>query len=741
MSADARALQLNELISSDDPDPGAAGPSSASLAGIAAHHVKAWKFEDNNGSYKDVPVQLADGQGRLTMDLQTTASYLILHVHAAGSPLQELGTAAQKAALGGIAEHASATCTPRGLINKVSHGSAGESSARIDYSLFVWHGMGVEPLVKAHAFVKAFELDRQLRAGLLWQRGFLDGMRQAVKLTSCAAVASPGRAQSASQVSDVDQFTNRLISMIAKGGRQNASRPTPTPARRPMSWSWRRAPSPGAASPRGRSYPMLSLSVWRSLGVVVPKRTPKLQLDGLRELQGGARRSPLSSPRQHSPRRATSPRQQSSPRGAASAQARVEVPRLALGSMQGQPDNPSQCSPELPPRPSPSMGTAQLTCNQGDMDLVTSARSALSSARFGSRTGSRSPPRMMSPRGLGPRVSPQEPDAVAKLPALNLSMMNALSRLDDSAEAKRHMLRPSELKQMEIQKYHDVCSEVVPKQIYISSYKVASDLSVLERNEITHILNLAADNCDDRFPDKFTYATYYVKDTSSEDISMLFYTTLEWMQATIHSGGRVLVHCREGVSRSATMVIAYLMWANNLPFKEAQEVIRKVRPICNPNPGFTYHLLELGKRLGTGTPRKPGTGSQTIVFRVRPHHPQKPFLLLEPQPSQKPQSLPVFDPRFGWVVRTDKQLVLWLGSQIPDAEAVQATVLQHAQYYETFEKIKYNVTIMQEGEETPLLWQTLGLPPVQKGKPGPALAAVRPNFDQDYEIARRAAAL
>jgi protein-tyrosine phosphatase len=317
-------------------------------------------------------------------------------------------------------------------------------------------------------------------------------------------------------------------------------------------------------------------------------------------------------------------------------------------------------------------------------------------------------------------VSPEEPDAV--------------SRLDDlTGEDKRHMLRPSELKQMELKKYTEQCSEIVPKQIYISSFTVANDLALLQRNEVTHILNLAADICENRFPDKFIYATYYVKDSSGEDISMLFYRTLEWIQAALHAGGRVLVHCKEGVSRSATMVIAYLMWTNHLSFKEAHEIVRRVRPICNPNPGFTFHLLELGKKLGTGTPGRPIGGPQVLLSRVRPHHPKNPFLLLEPQ---KPQPPPLFDPRFGWVVRCDKQLVLWLGSQVPDVEAVQATVLQHAQFFETFEKNKYNVTIVQEGQETPVLWQALGLPAVQKGKPAPALAAVRPAFDADYEVTR-----
>ncbi|CAK0893587.1 unnamed protein product, partial [Prorocentrum cordatum] len=108
-------------------------------------------------------------------------------------------------------------------------------------------------------------------------------------------------------------------------------------------------------------------------------------------------------------------------------------------------------------------------------------------------------------------------------------MVDAVARLDDN-EDKRHLMRPSELKQMELMKYQEQCSEIVPKQVYISSYVVACNLAILQRHEITHILNLAADVCESRFQDKFKYATYYCKDVSSEDISMLFYRTLEWMQ-------------------------------------------------------------------------------------------------------------------------------------------------------------------------------------------------------------------
>jgi protein-tyrosine phosphatase len=322
------------------------------------------------------------------------------------------------------------------------------------------------------------------------------------------------------------------------------------------------------------------------------------------------------------------------------------------------------------------------------------------------------------------------------VPGLNLVGAESRGRLEKVTEAdtmttarRQEVLRPSEIKQMELAKFQESCSEIVPDAIYISSYAVASDLDSLKRHRITHILNMAADICENRFPDMFDYSSYYVRDASSEDISVLFYKTLEWMQAAILHGGRVLVHCREGVSRSATMVIAYLMWSFQLPFKEAHDRIRRVRPICNPNPGFTYHLLELGNRLGNGGRH---SSAKARVFRVRPHHPKNPFLLLVP--VEKPSKPPLFDPRFGWVVQSSQKIVVWLGSQVPDAEAVENFVRQHVRMMESFEKCKFTVTVMQEGKETSLLWQMLELPTAPSGIGAVSLAV----YDADYEVMRAA---
>ncbi|KAF9051219.1 hypothetical protein BDZ89DRAFT_1088719 [Hymenopellis radicata] len=59
---------------------------------------------------------------------------------------------------------------------------------------------------------------------------------------------------------------------------------------------------------------------------------------------------------------------------------------------------------------------------------------------------------------------------------------------------------------------------------------------------------------------------------------------------TIHEGRGVLVHCQAGMSRSATIVAAYLMYTRHLTPEAALELIRKSRPQIDPNTGFLVQL-------------------------------------------------------------------------------------------------------------------------------------------------------
>lgn len=49
-----------------------------------------------------------------------------------------------------------------------------------------------------------------------------------------------------------------------------------------------------------------------------------------------------------------------------------------------------------------------------------------------------------------------------------------------------------------------------------------------------------------------------------------------------------------GISRSTTIVIAYVMTVTGLGWREILEAIKSTRPIANPNPGFRQQLEEFG---------------------------------------------------------------------------------------------------------------------------------------------------
>ena len=65
----------------------------------------------------------------------------------------------------------------------------------------------------------------------------------------------------------------------------------------------------------------------------------------------------------------------------------------------------------------------------------------------------------------------------------------------------------------------------------------------------------------------------------------------------INDDKKVLVHCFAGSSRSATIIIAYLMWKNQLNFIDSCNLLQKIRPIIYPNYGFVRQLKMFEKLL------------------------------------------------------------------------------------------------------------------------------------------------
>lgn len=65
-------------------------------------------------------------------------------------------------------------------------------------------------------------------------------------------------------------------------------------------------------------------------------------------------------------------------------------------------------------------------------------------------------------------------------------------------------------------------------------------------------------------------ACLVLADTPAEDILCVLYDCFDYIESARAQSGHVLVHCSQGVSRSATIVIAYLMWRTNKPYDEVR---------------------------------------------------------------------------------------------------------------------------------------------------------------------------
>lgn len=93
-----------------------------------------------------------------------------------------------------------------------------------------------------------------------------------------------------------------------------------------------------------------------------------------------------------------------------------------------------------------------------------------------------------------------------------------------------------------------------------------------------------------------------LEDDSSTDILPYMNTAVDRIHEAIERrNAHVLVHCVAGVSRSATIVIAYLMKYKKMPLKGAFNFCYNLRPVIRPNNGFMRQLINYETGLFGGT--------------------------------------------------------------------------------------------------------------------------------------------
>uniref|UniRef100_A0A671NXL9 Protein phosphatase Slingshot homolog 1 n=2 Tax=Sinocyclocheilus anshuiensis TaxID=1608454 RepID=A0A671NXL9_9TELE len=125
--------------------------------------------------------------------------------------------------------------------------------------------------------------------------------------------------------------------------------------------------------------------------------------------------------------------------------------------------------------------------------------------------------------------------------------------------------------------------------LYLGSEWNAANFEELQKNNVGYILNVTME-IDNFFPESFTYMNIRVYDVEATDLLSHWNNTYMFISEARKSGQAILVHCKMGVSRSASTVIAYLMKQQGWTLDQALNHMRERRPIVQPNEGFLKQL-------------------------------------------------------------------------------------------------------------------------------------------------------
>ncbi|KAM4570355.1 dual specificity protein phosphatase 16 [Odontesthes bonariensis] len=150
--------------------------------------------------------------------------------------------------------------------------------------------------------------------------------------------------------------------------------------------------------------------------------------------------------------------------------------------------------------------------------------------------------------------------------------------------------------------------------LYLGCQRDVLNKELMQQNDIAYVLN-ASNTCPkpDFIPESH-FLRVPVNDSFCEKILPWLDRSVEFIEKAKASNARVLVHCLAGISRSATIAIAYIMKRMDMSLDEAYRFVKEKRPTISPNFNFLGQLLDFEKKIKS----PPGSESRPKAL----HHPE-----------------------------------------------------------------------------------------------------------------------
>ncbi|XP_078529668.1 dual specificity protein phosphatase 16 [Lissotriton helveticus] len=153
--------------------------------------------------------------------------------------------------------------------------------------------------------------------------------------------------------------------------------------------------------------------------------------------------------------------------------------------------------------------------------------------------------------------------------------------------------------------------------LYLGCQRDVLNRELMQQNEIGYVVN-ASNTCPkpDFIPESH-FLRVPVNDSFCEKILPWLDRSVDFIEKAKANNGRVLVHCLAGISRSATIAIAYIMNRMDMSLDEAYRFVKEKRPTISPNFNFLGQLLDFEKKI------KSQTGQTVAISKLKLLHMEK----------------------------------------------------------------------------------------------------------------------
>ncbi|MGJ3502399.1 dual specificity protein phosphatase family protein, partial [Piscirickettsia salmonis] len=121
------------------------------------------------------------------------------------------------------------------------------------------------------------------------------------------------------------------------------------------------------------------------------------------------------------------------------------------------------------------------------------------------------------------------------------------------------------------------------------------------------------ESAEERTVDGIQFLFCPAKDLPGQDLSQYFSIINQFFRDALKTGEPIFIHCHQGISRSATALIAFVMEKSKCSLEDAIEKVKEHRKCINPNLGFIAQLSAFQKSLPPPPSSEPTVQSQSSM--------------------------------------------------------------------------------------------------------------------------------